>query len=370
MIELQERVSDIEGERNILKRSYNALLLRTLSGHSHHDEHECDKESERQEMGNCRAEMVVLKKKPENEKSERELKQEKKRVVQDYETSQMERAQEMAMTTTLREKHDFLEQEVLQHRQNATSLQERLDRVSKDFQTDVEDLSEILMQIKAFRLQQESCKGLTFLVSNEKVKDPSQELAAQQVSHVETILELQKTRELLVMQQRINSDLQGCRLKIEILSLLFDPSSSVALDQSVQQVYVEYRLLGIPRETTETPMSLQKPTEGEEIHFNFSRVIHVDSMNAAPLKQYLYTKLEKTDAKQGRLKFSVVSEPLNEEDECVDVGHAYLDLQELLLTGNDVTECQIDIVRMDGDQEVVGRLKVSLEAAQALKGIS
>lgn len=64
---------------------------------------------------------------------------------------------------------------------------------------------------------------------------------------------------------------QGNRLKVEILSLLLDPSSSVALDQAVQQVYVEYRLLGIPMETTETPMSLQKPTEGEEIHFNFSR---------------------------------------------------------------------------------------------------
>ncbi|XP_060717635.1 protein fantom [Tachysurus vachellii] len=864
LAELQEKVSDIEGERNILKRSYNALLHRTLSGRSQQNEHESEKESDAQEVENCKAEMVVLKKKLEDEKSEREkLKQEKKRAVEDYETSQIERAQERAMTTTLREKHEFLEQEVLQCRQNVTSLQERLDRVSKDFQTDVEDLSEILMQIKAFRLQQESCKGLTFLVSNEKVKDQSKELAAQQVSHVETILELQKTRELLVMQQRINNDLQaymniereraererewrkrevtekdklslqinrlqdwlrnltyrpgngnqnmphqytwtrvdqesyqimegntilnglqdggslleisligatftpvglrlmreqevvgtsgphevvtfctysfldfemhstplvsgtqpnygftscyvltgniptklegqrvfahvevhqalggvqfitqgraripliqalqhsgekvkgrvnitgfkgeligilefwlrlfsevvakdvhrdrmigknmdsvtdylpihralywthnqpeelfehggrscnelvvvlercvgvcwqglhpnaylihrlydlpphsspsvpsctdpaspnsntyplvvtadlieylkvsslwvymiddseeqsptnflaktpvplqalitgkpikgsyvlrdpagvprgivrvyiqwrypfkspealsrptlkwkslrdrkqlkkfedkkmslssaaklkameqedkekgekvsqpislrdqmecrvldsleynatsdndviipqlerpvkeGCRLKIEILSLLFDPSSSVALDQSVQQVYVEYRLLDIPVATTETPMSLKKPTEGEEIHFNFSRVIHVNSMKAAPLKQYLYTKLEKTDAKQGRLKFTVVSEPLNEEDECVDVGHAYLDLRELLLTGNDVTECQIDIVRIDGDQEVVGRLKVSLEAAQALTGIS
>ncbi|KAI5620880.1 protein fantom isoform X1 [Silurus asotus] len=64
---------------------------------------------------------------------------------------------------------------------------------------------------------------------------------------------------------------EGYRLKVEILSLLFDPASSVALDQSVQQVYVEYRLFGIPTETTETPTSLQKPTEGEEIHFNFSR---------------------------------------------------------------------------------------------------
>lgn len=58
---------------------------------------------------------------------------------------------------------------------------------------------------------------------------------------------------------------------MEILSLLFDPSSSIALDQSVQQVFVEYRILGIPMETTETPMSLRKPTEGEEIHYNFTR---------------------------------------------------------------------------------------------------
>lgn len=43
-----------------------------------------------------------------------------------------------------------------------------------------------------------------------------------------------------------------------------------------------------------------------------------------------------------RLKFTVVSEPMDDEEECVDVGNAYLDLQELLLTGNDVIEQQID----------------------------
>lgn len=33
---------------------------------------------------------------------------------------------------------------------------------------------------------------------------------------------------------------------------------------------------------------------------------------------------------------------MDDEEECVDVGHAFLDLQELLLTGNDVIEQQID----------------------------
>ncbi|XP_026017450.1 protein fantom isoform X1 [Astatotilapia calliptera] len=161
---------------------------------------------------------------------------------------------------------------------------------------------------------------------------------------------------------------KGEKLRVEILSLTFEPSSNVAMDKSVQRVYVEYRLLGIPMETTETPMSLRKPTKGEEIHYNFTRVIYVDGSQSTPLRQYLYTMLEGTDPNQGRLRFTVVSEPMDDNEECVDVGHAFLNLQELLLTGNDVIEQQLDIVSVDED-EVIGSLKVSLEAAKVLTGI-
>ncbi|XP_062300982.1 protein fantom [Scomber scombrus] len=162
---------------------------------------------------------------------------------------------------------------------------------------------------------------------------------------------------------------KGDKLRVEILSLTFEPSSHVALDESVQRLYVEYRLLGVPMETTETPMSLRKPTEGEEIHFNFTRVIYVDGSHSASLRQYIYTMLEGSDPNQGRLKFTVVSEPMDDDEECVDVGHAFLDLQELLLTGSDVTEQQIDIVSVDEEKEVIGNLKVSLEAEKAFTGI-
>ncbi|XP_026152688.1 protein fantom [Mastacembelus armatus] len=162
---------------------------------------------------------------------------------------------------------------------------------------------------------------------------------------------------------------KGNKVRVEILSLTFEPSSRVALDESVQRVYVEYRLLGVPMETTETPMSLRKPTQGEEIHYNFTRVIYVDGSQSAPLRQYLYTMLEGTDPNQGRLKFTVVSEPMDDDEDCVDVGQAFLNLQELLLTGNDVIEQQIDIVSVDEEKEVIGNLKVSLEAAKALTRI-
>ncbi|XP_029112235.1 protein fantom-like [Scleropages formosus] len=178
--------------------------------------------------------------------------------------------------------------------------------------------------------------------------------------------------DVVIIPQPRQSISKGNRLRVEILSLSFHPTSRVALDQSVQRVYVEYRLLDVPMETTETPMSLRKPTAGEEIHYNFTRVIYVDGAEAAPLRQYLYTMLEGTDPNQGRLKFTVVSEPMDEqEEECVDVGYAYLDLRELLLTGTDVIERDIDIVSVgDGvDVEVVGKLKVTLEAAHTLTGI-
>ncbi|XP_074480130.1 protein fantom isoform X1 [Sebastes fasciatus] len=162
---------------------------------------------------------------------------------------------------------------------------------------------------------------------------------------------------------------KGDKLRVEILSLSFEPSSRVALDKSVQRVYVEYRLLGVPMETTETPMSLRKPTKGEDVHYNFTRVIYVDGSQSAPLRQHLYTMLEGTDPNQGRLKFTVVSEPMDDDEECVDVGHAFLDLQELLLTGNNVSDQQINVVSVDEDTQVIGNLKVSLEAAKALTGI-
>ncbi|KAK2862762.1 hypothetical protein Q5P01_002295 [Channa striata] len=207
------------------------------------------------------------------------------------------------------------------------------------------------------------------LVDEEEVDEDRSESAAAGDAETSESSESNSSQSDIIVVPPKQKMRKGNKLRVEIMSLTFEPSSHVALDESVQQVYVEYRLLGIPMETTETPMSLRKPTEGEEIHYNFTRVIYVDGSQSAPLRRYLYTMLEGSDPNQGRLKFTVVSEPMDDEEECVDVGHAFLDLQELLLTGNDVIEQQINIFSVDEDKEVIGNLKVSLEAAKALNGI-
>ncbi|KAG7265927.1 hypothetical protein CRUP_036120 [Coryphaenoides rupestris] len=110
-----------------------------------------------------------------------------------------------------RERRDLLHTELQHYQQQVTFLQSRLDSVTQVFDMSVEDLSETLLQIKAFRLQQESRRGLGFL---EEVEggggggDLGRVLGEVQAAHAETVLELHKTRELLLLENRINTGLQ------------------------------------------------------------------------------------------------------------------------------------------------------------------
>uniref|UniRef100_A0A8C9ZYW5 Uncharacterized protein n=1 Tax=Sander lucioperca TaxID=283035 RepID=A0A8C9ZYW5_SANLU len=85
-----------------------------------------------------------------------------------------------------RDRREHLEQEVLQYKEQVSALQDRLDSVTK----------------------QESRTKLHFLWANEKVEDSPHVLANIQASHAETVLELQKTRNLLLLEHRISKDLQ------------------------------------------------------------------------------------------------------------------------------------------------------------------
>ncbi|XP_042140754.2 X-linked retinitis pigmentosa GTPase regulator-interacting protein 1 isoform X1 [Peromyscus maniculatus bairdii] len=160
------------------------------------------------------------------------------------------------------------------------------------------------------------------------------------------------------------------KMCIEIVSLAFCPEAEVMSDENIQQVFVEYKFYDLPLSETETPMSLRKPRAGEEIHFHFSKVIDLDPVEQQGRRQFLFAMLHAQDPDAGCLKFTVVSDPLDEEKkECQDVGYAYLELWQILETGRDVLEQELEIVS-PGDQAIqIGRLKVSLRAAAALHSI-
>lgn len=80
--------------------------------------------------------------------------------------------------------------------------------------------------------------------------------------------------------------------------------------------------------------------------------------------------LHAQDSDEGRFKFTVVSDPLDEEKkECQDIGYAYLELWQIFQSGKDILEQELEIVSPRNQAIQIGRLKVSLQAAAALHGI-
>ncbi|XP_037600210.1 X-linked retinitis pigmentosa GTPase regulator-interacting protein 1 [Cebus imitator] len=160
------------------------------------------------------------------------------------------------------------------------------------------------------------------------------------------------------------------KMCIEIVSLTFYPEAEVMSDENVKQVYVEYKFYDLPLSETETPVSLRKPRAGEEIHFHFSKVIDLDPQEQQGRRQFLFDMLNEQDPEQGHLKFTVVSDPLDEEEkECEEVGYAYLKLWQILESRKDILEQELDIVNPEDLATPIGRLKVSLQAAAALHAI-
>uniref|UniRef100_A0A2K5IW12 X-linked retinitis pigmentosa GTPase regulator-interacting protein 1 n=1 Tax=Colobus angolensis palliatus TaxID=336983 RepID=A0A2K5IW12_COLAP len=167
------------------------------------------------------------------------------------------------------------------------------------------------------------------------------------------------------MSQKYKADSE--KMCIEIVSLAFYPEAEVMSDENIKQVYVEYKFYDLPLSETETPVSLRKPRAGEEIYFHFSKVIDLDPQEQQDRRQFLFDMLNGQDPDQGHLKFTVVSDPLDEEKkECEEVGYAYLKLWQILESGRDIREQQLDIVSPEDLATPIGRLKVSLQAAAVL----
>uniref|UniRef100_A0A4X2LZ89 C2 domain-containing protein n=1 Tax=Vombatus ursinus TaxID=29139 RepID=A0A4X2LZ89_VOMUR len=162
-----------------------------------------------------------------------------------------------------------------------------------------------------------------------------------------------------------NSD----KICIEIVSLAFDPEAEVMSDDSIQQVYVEYKFHDLPLSETETPVSLRKPRAGEDIHFHFNKVIHLNPVEHRDRRKFLFSMLQEKNPEQRQLKFIVVSDPEEQKNECQEVGYAYLELWQILDTGRDILEQEIDIINPQDKATSIGKLKVSLQATDALQAI-
>ncbi|XP_069072418.1 protein fantom isoform X1 [Pleurodeles waltl] len=159
------------------------------------------------------------------------------------------------------------------------------------------------------------------------------------------------------------------KIRIEITALTFNEDADVLLDDSIKRLFVECKFCNLPSE--ETPVSLPKPKRGQWIHYNHSNVILVDRENNQERRNFLKSVLDGAEKISERVRFTVVSEPPDDEQEldCEDIGFAFVSLTEIFRNAKDVIEQNIDIFDSQSEGEVIGKLKVTVEALSALHSI-
>ncbi|XP_068595041.1 protein fantom [Brachionichthys hirsutus] len=160
------------------------------------------------------------------------------------------------------------------------------------------------------------------------------------------------------------------RIRVNVLSLSLTPEGRVEQDSSVVRLFVDYSLLDLP--TEETPLSLPKPPPGKSINYNYSKVIPVDPQNYGARRRLLREVLRGRNSQMERIRFTVVSEPPEEEEQdrdCEDVGVAFLRIPEILEKQQDLIETSLDVMDVEDGSEVVASLTVSVEGLEALQDI-
>ncbi|XP_078400395.1 protein fantom isoform X2 [Cetorhinus maximus] len=159
------------------------------------------------------------------------------------------------------------------------------------------------------------------------------------------------------------------KIRIEVISLTLNEDAQILKDETTQRLFIEYRFYNLPAE--ETPMSLPKPYNGQWIYYNHSNVIYVDQENNQQRRQFLWSVLQGLELNLESIKFTIVSDPPEDEQdlECEDVGFAYVNLRELFQKEEDIIEQSIDIVDSQDSALIIGKLKVTVEALEALLSV-
>ncbi|KAM9062820.1 protein fantom isoform 2-T3 [Sarcophilus harrisii] len=158
------------------------------------------------------------------------------------------------------------------------------------------------------------------------------------------------------------------KIRIEIIALSLN-DCRVARDDTIQRLFVECRFYNFPAE--ETPVSLPKPKSGQWVYYNYSNVLYVDKETNQARRESLKTILQKPEMPNGSIRFTVVSDPPEDEQdlECEDIGISHVSLIEIFQKEKDIIEQNIDVFDAQVDDEVIGKLRITVEALHALTSV-
>ncbi|XP_052231915.1 protein fantom-like isoform X2 [Dreissena polymorpha] len=168
-----------------------------------------------------------------------------------------------------------------------------------------------------------------------------------------------------------SSSKPGNSVTVAINHISLEENSPAMENESIRQLFVEYKFLGIDPAETETPFSLPKPKPYHNIQFNFSKTFHVDFENNYQRRQYLASMLLPSDPDDGRIRFTLVSEPPEDDQDgdCEDVGVALVNVRDILKDRHDIIEKDIDIVDIETEQTVIGSMNLTVQCLAALESV-
>ncbi|XP_041505541.1 protein fantom isoform X2 [Microtus oregoni] len=185
--ELQDRINDLEKERELLKENYDKLYNSAFSAAQ-----EEQWKLKEQQMKVQIAQLETALKSDLTDKTE---------VLDKLKT---ERDQNEKLMQENRE----LQLQCLQQRQQLDELKSRMRFFNQESDIDADDLSEALLLIKAQKEQKNGDLSFLEKVDNKLNKDLEHSMKELQATHAETVQELEKTRNMLIMQHKINKDYQ------------------------------------------------------------------------------------------------------------------------------------------------------------------
>lgn len=185
--ELQDRINDLEKERELLKENYDKLYNSAFSA-----AHEEQWKLQEQKLKVQIAQLETALKSDLTDKTE---------ILDRLKT---ERDQNEKLMQENRE----LQLQYLEQKQELDELKNRMKFYNQESDINADELSEALLLLKAQKEQKNGDLSFLEKVDSKINQDLERSMRELQATHAETVQELEKTRNMLIMQHKINKDYQ------------------------------------------------------------------------------------------------------------------------------------------------------------------
>ena len=160
-------------------------------------------------------------------------------------------------------------------------------------------------------------------------------------------------------------------ITIVVHSVALESHCRAFKDPNLIGVFVSYKFLDVPLESTETPACIEIPSIADEsMNFNFHKVIPVSKdKNQSSREALIEMLVGGSGSDTSKIRFEVVAEPKQEDGDCEDVGFAEVDIFDLLNSNANVMEKDFDLQDSETAGLQVGSIKLTVKGLEAIKSV-